>query len=196
MRCSRKDIVIALFICILGLDGYAQKGSDNQVVKPDGTALFNSLDQVSFPAAIVFLDEECPVSQKYSRTLLQLQDTYGDKVSFVAVFLPDLQGNTGALQYVRDFGFRGSVINDLSFSICDQLEAKVTPEVFLLDQNRNLLYRGAIDNWYYALGKYRRVVTEHYLEDALTALIAGESPAVTETQAIGCFINQTVRARK
>jgi hypothetical protein len=72
------------------------------------------------------------------------------------------------------------------------LDAKVTPEVFLFDKEFELRYKGAIDNWFYELGKYRRVTSDHYLIDALQSVLGGEDPIIMETEAIGCLIQKPI----
>ncbi len=53
-----------------------------------------------------------------------------------------------------------------------------------------VLYRGAIDNWYHALGKNRPAPTEHYLKNALDAVL-NNTPILTQrTEAVGCLMNR------
>jgi peroxiredoxin len=59
-----------------------------------------------------------------------------------------------------------------------------TPHVFLLDANRYVRYIGAIDN----NAQEASLVTEKYVENAITALKAGNNPDPSETKAIGCTI--------
>lgn len=141
----------------------------------------------------VFLGEGCPASQKYALQLKKLYQEYKRVATFYAVFLPDLNGETGARDYLDQYGFPGEVLLDQHLQLTEALGATITPEVFLLSKERELIYAGAIDNWYYALGKYRRVVTEHYLSDAIAAHLKGQQPPIPRTQAIGCFINRKPR---
>ena len=71
------------------------------------------------------------------------------------------------------------------------VKATVTPEIIMVDNKGDLIYRGMIDNWFYALGKYRRVTTEFYLQDAIEAHFNNQQVAVQKTDPIGCFINMT-----
>jgi hypothetical protein len=64
----------------------------------------------------------------------------------------------------------------------------ITPEVVVADASGQVLYQGAIDNWFYELGRYRQFITEHYLTDALDAIAAGKPVPVTRTEAVGCLI--------
>jgi hypothetical protein len=86
-------------------------------------------------------------------------------------------------------------INDKNFKLTKQFNATVTPEVFLLSSTGGILYHGAIDNWYYQLGKNRINITEHYLEDAM--LEALQEKAITKPYAepIGCFIEAAQKKR-
>ena len=63
--------------------------------------------------------------------------------------------------------------------------AERTPEVFLFDGDRRLVYHGAIDD-----SREEDEVSERYLGDAIEAVLAGESPAVDETPAVGCTVKR------
>lgn len=196
MRCNCLHIVLTIILMQVGTFAYAQETGVHLPQGATGHTFVHALEEVPLPAAVVFLDEECPVSQKYSRILQDLHSQYEGRISFVAIFMPDLQGNTGATEYLDTYGFRGIILNDSTFTACDHLGAKITPEAFLIDSDREVRYQGAIDNWYYALGKYRRVTTEYYLKDAMDQLLSGEEITISETQPIGCYINQKVRVEK
>ena len=72
--------------------------------------------------------------------------------------------------------------------IAEIFKATITPEVFVVDSSNRVWYSGAIDNWSFDTGKKRQFATEHYLKDALKALRNGQKPAVSETKAVGCYI--------
>ena len=67
-------------------------------------------------------------------------------------------------------------------------KAQVTPEAFILDASGKVIYQGAVDNWLYAAGKKRALITEHYLQDALLAVVSGEKIKISLTQAKGCLL--------
>lgn len=62
--------------------------------------------------------------------------------------------------------------------------AQQTPRVYLLDQNRTVRYRGAIDNFKYADDPEY----EPYLEHAIASYLAGEPIARVETSSFGCAV--------
>ena len=77
-----------------------------------------------------------------------------------------------------------SVLLDSKHRIADLYEAFITPQVFVLDPEGILRYRGAVDNITFR----RREVTRFFLQEALEALLDGRSPELSETPAYGCAI--------
>ena len=82
------------------------------------------------------------------------------------------------------------LVDDRKMLMTEKLDARVTPEAFILDKNQKVVYRGAIDNWFYELGRYRLTITENYLIDAIEASLQGKVPAIKRTEAIGCYIQR------
>ena len=67
------------------------------------------------------------------------------------------------------------------------LQAHTSTEVFVLDSSHTLRYRGAVDDQYgfgYALDQPKN----HYLTDAIDAVLAGQTPDIAATTAPGCEI--------
>ena len=138
-----------------------------------------------------FIATSCPISQQYTKEIIRLQDIYGKKgVSINLVFPND--GKKSIKKEIKEFNsiykLTTPFIDDKHFKLTKKFNAIVTPEVFLLSSTGGILYHGAIDNWYYQLGKNRINITEHYLEDAL--LEALQEKAITKPYAepFGCFI--------
>lgn len=156
-------------------------GSDSQSLDFQKFALEKKL------VAAVFLAADCPISQKYVRTLNRLVEGF-PQVTFVGVFTR--WDDAAALrQFQSEFQPRFPLWRDAEGRLVRRLDARVTPEVFFLQENK-LLYRGAVDNWFVALGQYRPVPTEHYLEDAVRAVLAGREVAMVRTEAVGCGIER------
>jgi len=68
-------------------------------------------------------------------------------------------------------------------SLARALGSERTPEVFLFDESRKLRYHGAIDD-----SRDEAAVTQNYLRDAIEALLTGEEPLLSETEAVGCTV--------
>lgn len=139
-------------------------------------------------SVVVFLSPWCPISQKYIPTLNAIYDTYAAKNVEFLVLMPGRVPVGERKKFIDDYDVKFAVQADKKFKWTARMEAATTPEVFVFDRNDSLQYRGAIDNWFYDLGRYRSEPTEHYLTDAVDAVLAGETPKVKHTEATGCSI--------
>ena len=74
-------------------------------------------------------------------------------------------------------------LHDVTQEVARAYGAKVTPDVFVLDADRRLRYRGAPDSDYD--DPARRA---EWLRDALDAVLGGAEPARAETKPVGCSI--------
>lgn len=141
------------------------------------------------PILYIFLSDECIITQYYITTLNQVSEEYGQNIDMVAIF-PNFSSKPDKIdafydKYKLNIPYKTDYYKELS----KNLGATVTPEVFLLDPNGQIVYQGRIDNSYVAIGKRRRVVTNHDLSDALSDLLQEQEIKIPQTEAIGCFIN-------
>ncbi len=136
----------------------------------------------------VFIDPSCPISQKYIPTINLLVEAYDLSVYGVQ---PNLGiDNAEIIKFKEEYEFRFPVINDTAQKLTYYLNASVTPEVFLLDNSGNIIYSGAIDNWFFDLGRYRKEATIHYLKEALDSNYGTLFSVNNKTKAIGCLIQR------
>ena len=92
---------------------------------------------------------------------------------------------------VEEKGFKFPYLFDESQQIAKDFGAGFTPEFFVLNKDRKVVYMGAFDDSPNA----DKVKTQH-VENAVAAALAGKSPAVIETVPIGCRIRIERRRRK
>lgn len=138
---------------------------------------------------IVLLLPDCPACQSYSRTLNQLCKTYAkNSVRFYGVFPGTYNTIDEMKQYKQEYGIAFPLLRDPDKTLVKSLHATTVPEVFLINKNGETVYSGRIDDWMYALGKKRSVITRHDLKDALNALLSNKKIAVSKTVPIGCII--------
>jgi thiol-disulfide isomerase/thioredoxin len=141
------------------------------------------------PALFIFLSPECPLCQKYSLVLNKLYREYGKKVGFYGI----IPGKTFDANTINRFSEKYKIAFplyiDRTMKLSRYLQATATPEVILLDNRSELLYKGAIDDWFADLGKQRSGTTKNFLRDALDQQLGGEPVALKRTKAIGCYIN-------
>lgn len=149
------------------------------------------------PFVLVFYSTDCPICQKYVPILRGVSDSFPD-VKFILIFTKwdSLQATKNFARSItwdrrasstnasNDFGY----VWDYKNKLIKNLKATTTPEAFFYDINHKLQYRGAIDNWFFALGRYRPQATEHYLKNALTQYLKNEKISVSKTNPIGCLI--------
>jgi peroxiredoxin len=139
---------------------------------------------------IVFISPVCPICQYYALPLRDLHREFAPSgVEFLAL-APGKQFTTGELVDFREkYAIPFPVEADIS-GMHYTLKARITPEVFVLDHNGTVIYSGRIDDSYAAVGKKRRVVTQHELRDVLLQLQSKRTPSVTSQPAIGCLIEK------
>ncbi len=75
-----------------------------------------------------------------------------------------------------------------------------TTDVLVLDSQRRIAYRGAVDDQYgyrktqAGIGTYRKqAATKHYLQDAITSLLRGGKVAIPKTDPMGCALGLAPR---
>jgi peroxiredoxin len=139
----------------------------------------------------VFLDTECPISQRYTNYLQELSAKFQQSdISFFCIF-PTANTHEEDLKAFREkYNLTIPFIIDKYHHITKLLDAIATPEVFVLGKNHEILYQGMIDNKYYDLGKSRVQATEFYLVNALEAILKNQKPQIPYSQAIGCDIER------
>ena len=139
---------------------------------------------------VVFLAPLCPICQDYTYFLNALHDQWlatDVPVEMVGVF-PE---GSASLEDIEDFADTYRVAWPLQLDkegFVDSLDARWTPEVFVLDSLGKVHYRGRINDLYVSLGKHRPKPRRHDLREAMAALLAGQVPRDSVTQAIGCPI--------
>ncbi|OIN59127.1 hypothetical protein BLX24_12290 [Arsenicibacter rosenii] len=110
-------------------------------------------------------------------------------ISFLAVYplATDTAEIIATFQQTYKLPFQGR--SDPEKKTAHRLNAQITPEVVVVNEKGQIYYQGAIDNWYYTLGRHRPQPTQHYLRDALDAALAGRPVLTPKTEAIGCLID-------
>ncbi|MBK7475703.1 MAG: redoxin domain-containing protein [Haliscomenobacter sp.] len=136
------------------------------------------------PMVVVTIGTECPICQKAAGVFQELADAY-PQVAFLGVFTK-WEDTTLIRPFLEEYLLRFPMAIDPKHRLIRQLKTDVTPEIFLIDPKGDVQYRGSVNDWFVGLGKYRTVVTEHYLKNALDAYLAGKPIAMPRTKAIGC----------
>jgi peroxiredoxin len=139
--------------------------------------------------AVIWSCNHCPYVQGWEGRMKAIQQDYGDGgFKLVAINSNDTE-NYPADSFdemkarAEAEGFNFDYLFDEDQSVARDYRPERTPEVFLFDADRRLVYHGAIDD-----NRDEDGVTRSYLRDAIDALLEGRRPAVTETPAVGCTV--------
>jgi peroxiredoxin len=139
---------------------------------------------------VMFICNHCPYVKAVEDRLIELNRQYGPRgVQFVgvcsndAVSYPDDAFDALAERW-RTKGYGFPYLHDESQAVARAFGAVCTPDIYVYDRDRQLAYRGRIDDSWKDPGK----VTRHELAEALDALLAGRRPAADQKPTLGCSI--------
>jgi hypothetical protein len=125
----------------------------------------------------------------YTLAFKQIQSQFkSDSIHFFGIHSGRWFSPNQVEDYALKYGLEMKMLLDDENQMADALGATVTPEVFVLNSNAEVLYSGKIDNWVNDLGKKKLEVSEHYLTDALSAILANKPVETARTEPIGCLI--------
>jgi peroxiredoxin len=151
----------------------------------------HTLESYGDAAVLVLIQScnHCPYVLAWEDRIKAIQSDYADRgVKVVAV------NSNDAARYPADSfdemvkhaaagKFNFDYLHDADQSLASALGSERTPEVFLFDGQRKLVYHGAIDD-----NRDDTAVSSQYLRDALDAVLDGHDPAVAETPPVGCSV--------
>ncbi|WP_165225725.1 redoxin domain-containing protein [Aquisphaera insulae] len=143
---------------------------------------------------LAFLGTECPLAELYAPRLAAIAQEYDARgVGFFGIDPNSQDGPVAIGRFAEKHGLPFPVLKDVGNVVADRLGAERTPEVFVLDRSRAVVYRGRIDDQY-AIGVHRPAPTRRDLTDALDAVLAGRPVAVSRTESPGCKIGRLARS--
>jgi len=140
--------------------------------------------------AIMFSCNHCPYVVASEREFVELQSEFeNDSFQLIAInpndevsYPTDSFDNMVKRADEKKFNF--PYLRDDSQEIAKKYNAGRTPEIFLYNQDRKLVYYGRInDN-----PKNLSEITRHDLKEAMRELISGKAISMPVTQALGCSI--------
>jgi peroxiredoxin len=144
------------------------------------------------PALLVmFICRHCPYVQHIKRELAKLGRDYGSKnAGLVAISSNDAAKHPDDAPaqlkaMATEEGFTFPLCYDESQDVAKAYTAACTPDFFLFDRGRRLVYRGQLDDSRPGNGK---PVTGKDLRAALDAVLVGRLVAANQQPSIGCNI--------
>lgn len=161
--------------CLPGTDGQEHRLSREQGTK--GTV-------------IAFMCNHCPYVKAYDGRFNVLAKAYQPKgITFFAINANDVDryqedGVAKMQEKSRRLQLAYAYLRDESQQVPLDYGAGCTPEFFVFNAGLQLVYTGRLDDHMEDPAQVR----QHYLRDALEAVLAGRVPAVPQSHAIGCSI--------
>ncbi|MFI5298034.1 MAG: redoxin domain-containing protein [Polyangiales bacterium] len=136
---------------------------------------------------LVFISRDCPCVAAHDARLRELAATFASRgVRFFAID-SELGGTpeiAAAEARTRQYPF--PIVVDAGAHLADQLGAEYATHTVIMNRAGQVLYRGGIDSDKQSL----HADATMYLRDALTDLIAGKVPRVSESTALGCSLRK------
>ncbi len=139
---------------------------------------------------IMFICNHCPYVQAIEDRILQLQRDYAaQSVQLVGIcsndptdYPDDSPENLKKRWQTKDYRFPYLV--DETQEMAKAYGAVCTPDIFVYDINRKLVYHGQLDNnW-----KEPDKVTRRDLQEAIDTLLKGQKPSENQMSSMGCSI--------
>jgi peroxiredoxin len=177
---------------VLLLFGFTQQNEPAKKVEnftlQDYNGAEHSLRDYKDSKAIVlmFIATQCPVSNSYNDRMNKLYKDYsGKNVAFVAINSNKGESVEEIKEHAAEHGFKFPILKDWKNVIADRLGATVTPEIYVLNPEFEVLYHGRIDN-----SSREEKVTSKDLRNALDEVLTSKPLTVTSTKAFGCTIKK------
>jgi len=142
---------------------------------------------------VIFTCNPCPFAKAYEQRIIKLHEKYdGQGYPVVAINPNDDEVSPEDTfdkmkERATDRGYPFPYLKDETQEVYQAYGATRTPHIYLLKNKGGkfkVAYVGAIDD----NAMDSSAVTEKYLEDAIQALEAGNSPEPATTKAVGCTI--------
>lgn len=144
---------------------------------------------------LVFTCNSCPFAVDYEDRLVAFAKKYctpEGKVALVAVNVNQIDEDSlpKMKERAEKKGFTFPYLFDETQQIAKDYGATFTPEFFVLDRERKIVYMGAMDDQ-----TDPAKVTARYVETAVEAVLGGKAIEVKETVARGCLVRYARKRR-
>ncbi len=137
---------------------------------------------------VVFTCNSCPYAVDYEDRIKALAKRFSDaKLNAAVVAINSNKVEADLLPAMKkraeEKAFNFAYLFDETQQIAKQFGAVRTPEFFVLNKDRQIIYMGAMDD-----NTKPELVTKSYVEMAVNALAAGKAVEIAETAPVGCLI--------
>lgn len=142
------------------------------------------------PLLVMFICEHCPYVIHLRKALAKFGTDYAEeKIGMIAISANDAEkypddAPEALAEMARELGFNFPFCYDETQEVAKAFTAACTPDFFLFDANRKLVYRGQFDSSRPGKG----VANGEDLRAATDATLAGKPVNAEQTPSVGCNI--------
>jgi len=183
-------LALIVLISVISINSYAKDPGetvdDFTINNYDG--IVYTLSEVKDAKALVvmFWATECPYVQPFNDRINEFVKLYQDKgFVFWAINSNNTESVERVIEHSKINNYVFPMLKDNNNVVADMFEATRTPEVFVLDNNRTILYRGRIED-----SSHKEKVTSYDLKNALDEILTGKEITVKSTKSFGCTIKR------
>ncbi len=128
---------------------------------------------------VIFMCNHCPYVQAIWDRFVKLQERFGEEVQLVGInpnLNPDYDEETfeKMQEYSERYKMNFPYLQDDTQEVARAYNAQCTPDIYVYDEKRELVYHGRIE--------------EEELAGAIEAVLHGEKPSEEQNPSIGCSI--------
>ncbi|MBN1634358.1 MAG: redoxin domain-containing protein [Ignavibacteria bacterium] len=183
-------IVIITLISVISIDTYAKDPGDTvddfTIDNYDGVNYALSEVKDAKAVVIMFWATECPYVQPFNDRINEFVKEYQDKgFVFWAINSNNTESVERVIEHAKINNYVFPMLKDNNNVVADIFEATRTPEVFVLDNNRTILYHGRIED-----SSHKEKVSSYDLKTALDEILEGKDITVKSTKSFGCTIKR------
>ena len=140
---------------------------------------------------VIFMCRHCPFVKHVQQEFYNLQEDYADKsLGIVAISANDVAKHPddspdNLKEMAKELGFKFPVCYDETQEVSKAYTAACTPDFFLFDKERKLVYRGQLDD---SRPSNAIPVTGQDLRNAIASTLGDQPVDVNQKPSIGCNI--------
>lgn len=197
MRKLMMTLVMAAAVSVAALQAKAQEQVAPGFTLPNSTgADINLSDYAGKVVVLEWYNKDCPFVRKHydSKNMQNLQSAFVAKDVAWLTIVSSAEGKQGYLsqaeaeaQIVKEGMNATELLRDVTGDVARMYGAQVTPHMFVIDTEGNIVYRGAIDSINSPNPDDIKDAVP-YLANAVDAVLAGKPVEKLATAAYGCSI--------
>ena len=192
-----------VLLLLVGISGIALAGKYNKILSSGDPAPnwkdVPGIDGKKYSLAefkdkevlvVVFTCNSCEYAQDIEERLAKLGKKFAKDGNCALVAIcpspPNVEEDAAEelAKRAKEKGFDFPYLVDPAQGTTRAFGATRTPEFFVFNKDRKLVYQGNLDD----SPEGKKEIKHHFVEDAVAAALAGKKPEVEETAPIGCLV--------